>query len=139
MQAGTPREFVANGQSVTFVPLGIRRKQNRKILVPSSGSHIPSQSPTLDVAMVKTLGRAFYWQKLLDDGEVSGVKELCTRMQLESGWVSEVLRLTLLAPSIVEAIFNGKQPRHINLHTIRGRMDTISTDWKVQREMLGLD
>jgi len=50
--------------------------------------------------------------------------------------VAEVLRMTILAPDIVEAILEGVQPRHLNLQTIRGRHEPLPRDWKEQKKML---
>ena len=48
--------------------------------------------------MIKTLGKAFYWQRLLDDGRYSTITDLSRAMKLETGWVAEVLRLATLGP-----------------------------------------
>ena len=45
------------------------------------------------------------------------------------GWVCEVLRITRLAPDIIRAILDGRQPRHLNLHAMRGRQEEVSLDW----------
>ena len=44
--------------------------------------------------MIRTIGKAFYWQKLLDSGEVANATDLARQLKLEPGWVAEVLRLT---------------------------------------------
>jgi hypothetical protein len=53
--------------------------------------------------------------------------------------VSEVLRMTLLAPEIVQAILEGQQPRQLNLHVVRGRQDSLPVAWDEQRVLLGFD
>jgi hypothetical protein len=45
--------------------------------------------------------------------------------------------LTLLAPDIVEAILGGRQPRHLNLQTLRGRIESLSREWVQQLHELG--
>ncbi|MFZ5557218.1 MAG: hypothetical protein ACOZDY_10945, partial [Pseudomonadota bacterium] len=91
----------------------------------------------LDAPMIKTLGKAFYWKRLLEEGRYPTTTDLARALKLEPGWVAEVLRLTLLAPDIVEAILDGRQPRHLNLQTLRGRHDLLPRDWAEQREVLG--
>jgi hypothetical protein len=83
--------------------------------------------------LIRTLGKAFYWQKLIDTGEAANASELARRFKLEQGWVSEVLRMTQLAPDIVRAILEGRQPRHLNLHSMRGRQAEVPLDWDEQR------
>ena len=90
-----------------------------------------------DVPMIKTLGKAFYWERLIDDGTYSTTTDLAHAMKVEPGWAAEVLRMTMLAPDIVEAIFEGRQPRHLNLHTLRGRQEQLPRDWAAQRRLLG--
>lgn len=138
VEAGAePRSYLNQGQRVTMVPLTIRRRQNRKLLMPPTGTPDPSAVGGLDESMVKTLGKAFYWQRLLDQGRHATAADLALALKLEPGWVSEVLRLTLLAPDIVEAVLAGRQPRHLNLHALRGRQNLLPRDWAEQRQMLG--
>jgi hypothetical protein len=87
--------------------------------------------------MIKTLGKAFYWKRLIDDGTYSTTTDLAHAFKVEPGWAAEVLRMTMLAPDIVEAIFEGRQPRHLNLHTLRGRQEQLPRDWAAQRRLLG--
>jgi hypothetical protein len=87
--------------------------------------------------MIKTLGKAFYCKRLLEEGRYPTTTDLPRSLKLEPGWVAEVLRLTLLAPDIVEAILDGRQPRHLNLQTLRGRHDLLPRDWAEQRKVLG--
>lgn len=132
------RNYTTGQQRVTMVSLTIRRKQNRKVMIPPCGEVSALACGGLDLPMVKTLGKAFYWQRLLDDGKYSTTTDLSRAMKLETGWVAEVLRLTLLAPDIIEAILDGRQPRNLNLQTLRGRHDLLTRDWAEQRKALGL-
>lgn len=129
------RSYVSGGQRVTMVPLTIKRRQNRKLLIP------PAPDTTtvggFDVSMIKTLGKAFYWKRLIDEGVYATTADLARALKVECGWAAEVLRMTMLAPDIVEAIFEGCQPRHLNLHTLRGRQDLLPRDWGEQRRFLG--
>lgn len=130
------RSYVSGGQRVTLVPLTIKRRQNRKLLIPPA----PDDTATaggFDVPMIKTLGKAFYWKRLIDEGVYATAADLARALKVESGWAAEVLRMTMLAPDIVEAIFEGRQPRHLNLHALRGRQDLLPRDWCEQRRLLG--
>ena len=136
--SGPARQYQTGTQRVTFVPLAIRRRSNRRVLTPPPGAASLWGPPSLDLPLLQTLGKAFYWQRLLDTGAVATTAELSRRLKLEPGWVAEVLRLTLLAPDLVEAIVAGRQPRHLNLHRVRGREAQIPWDWERQRELFGL-
>ena len=137
IEVGTDaRSYVSGGQRVTLVPLTIKHRQNRKLLIPPA----PDATGTaggFDAPMIKTLGKAFYWKRLIEEGVYSTTADLARALKVETGWAAEVLRMTMLAPDIVEAIFEGRQPRHLNLHTLRGRQDLLPRDWGEQRRLLG--
>ena len=59
--------------------------------------------------MVKALARAFRWRKMLDKGVHATLEDLARAKGVGASYVSRVLRLTLLAPDIVEAILDGRQ------------------------------
>ena len=134
---GKSRQFMTDNQRVTIIPLKVRRKQNRKLLTPPSGTRANVMSGGLDIPMIKTLGKAFYWQRLLENGHYATASDLARALNLEPGWVSEVIRMANLAPEIVEAILEGVQPRHLNLHTIRGRNEPLPREWEEQKRLLG--
>ena len=137
VEVGTDaRSYVSDGQRVTLVPLTIKRRQNRKLLIPPTPD-AAAATGGFDVPMIKTLGKAFYWKRLIDEGVYPTTADLARALKVETGWAAEVLRMTMLAPDIVEAIFEGRQPRHLNLHTLRGRQDLLPRDWVEQRRLLG--
>ena len=103
------------------------------------GNDVNVMSGGVDIPMIKILGKAFYWQRLLEDGKYATARDLARAFNLEPGWVAEVLRMTNLAPDIFEAILEGVQPRHLNLQTIRGRHEPLPLEWAEQRKLLGFD
>jgi len=122
---------------VTFVPLAIKRRHSSKLIVPPTGTLFVRTTSTFDLPLIRTIGKAFYWQKMIDTGEVANATELARRFKLEPGWVSEVLRMTRLAPDIIRAVLDGQQPRHLNLHALRGRQAEVPLDWNEQRRLFG--
>src|SRR5262245_10608583 len=94
------------------VPMTFLRRGGRKMIVAPNGSAVPVIAPRFDVdnILVKALARAFRWRKLLDDGTYGTIKDLAVEERVDMSYVAEVLRLTLLAPDIVETILDGKQP-----------------------------
>lgn len=137
IEVGTDaRSYISGGQRVTLVPLTIKHRQNRKLLIPPAPD-ATGAAGGFDAPMIKTLGKAFYWKRLIDEGVYPTTADLARALKVETGWAAEVLRMTMLAPDIVEAIFEGRQPRHLNLHTLRGRQDLLPRDWAEQRRLLG--
>ena len=136
---GEARQFETAGRSITFVPLSIKRRHYSKVLVPPPGSKSVKIKSSFDLPLIRTIGKAYYWQRLLDTGAVANATELARQLRLEPGWVAEVLRLTRLAPDIIQAILDGRQPRHLNLHAVRGRQAEVPVDWHEQRVLFGFE
>lgn len=131
---GGARQFDHGGRSVTFIPLQIKQRHTRKLLVPPAGSETAVVKPSFDLPMIRTIGRAFYWQRQLDEGTFEDAADIARRFKLDRGWVAEILRMTRLAPDILAAIADGRQPRHLNLQAIRRG---IPVEWEEQRRLLG--
>jgi hypothetical protein len=72
-------------------------------------------APRVDNAMVKALARAFRWRKMLDEGVHATLEDLARAKGVHATYVSRVLRLTMLAPEIVDAILDGRQPAELQL------------------------
>jgi hypothetical protein len=77
--------------------------------------------------MVKALARAFRWRRLLEAGTFATVEEIAAAEKINASYVGRVLRLTLLAPDIVEAILDGRQPADLTLAALMQRFPPIGT------------
>ena len=73
------------------------------------------QSRKIDNTLVKALARAFRWKRMLESGEFATIAELAEREGIAPSYMTRVLRLTLLAPDIVEAILEGAQGPEVTL------------------------
>lgn len=133
----TARDFVSNGQRVTTVPLKITRRHNRKLMVPPTPVQGEENHGGFDEPMIRMLARAFHWQRLIDEGKYATIAQLSAALKMEQGYAAEVIRLTMLAPDIVAAVVEGRQPRQLNLHLLRGRIRSIPRDWNEQRRLFG--
>ena len=102
--------------SVT-VPLNFRKRGGRKLIIaPENAKTIWEPPPTrADATLVKALARAHRWKGILDSGKFSSIKELADAEQLADRYIGNLLRLTLLAPDIIESILDGRLPRGIGL------------------------
>ena len=109
-------------QTITVkVPLTIRRRGGRKqIITPDGASGWVSPRARIDNTMIKAIARGFRWRKLLETGVYGTLEEIAKAEKINPSYVSRVLRLTLLAPSIVEAILDGRQPAEMTLAGLKG-------------------
>jgi hypothetical protein len=124
----------ADGQTITVhIPLTFRKRGGRKLVVtPDGASWAPR--PRVDNAMVKALARAFGWRKMLDTGAHATIEELAKSKGIAKTYVSQILRLTLLAPDIVEAILDGRQPVELQLDDL---LEGFPLEWEVQLRHAG--
>ncbi len=122
-----------DGQTlVVRVPMRFRRRGGRKRIVAPDGNELtPSSKPQPDGTLVKALARAWRWQGMLEESRFASVRELAEAERVSLSFVSRILRLTLLAPDIVEQIFDRRPaPQLAQL------MQPFPIAWERQREAL---
>jgi len=108
----------ADGQTLTVhVPFTIRKRGGRKLVVTPDGAPWAPR-PRVDNAMVKALARAFRWRKMLETGVHATLEDVAKAKGVNATYVSRILRLTLLAPEIVEAILDWRQPAELQLNDL---------------------
>lgn len=111
-------KFSDDGRTVTVrVPISIRKRGGRRLVLAPDGSDI-SAAPVprhIDNAMLKAVARAFRWRELLEGGEHSTIREIAEAEKISETYVGRILRLTLLAPDIVEEILCGRQSPKLQL------------------------
>ena len=91
---------------------------------------MPPAAPQVDGTLDKTIARAFRWQKMLETGQYARIKEIAKAEKINPSYVSRVLRLTLLAPDLVEALMGGCQRSTMSL---RDLMKPFPIEWDRQR------
>jgi hypothetical protein len=120
----------ADGETITIhIPMTFRKRGGRKLVVAPDGAPWAPR-PRADNALVKALARAFRWQRMLDEGVSTTTEELARRERVSPAYMSRVLRLTLLAPDIIEAILDRRQPEDMRLEDLLGG---FPVDWERQR------
>lgn len=113
------------------VPISIRRRGGRKlVLAPDSMSVTAPVARHIDSAMVKAIARAYRWREMLENGIHATIAEIADAEKINESYVGRVLRLTLLAPDMVEAILGGRQPAGLQLDHLLRR---FPVGWEEQR------
>ena len=118
-------------QTITVsVPFAIRKRGGQKIVITPDGvAAVPQPRALVDSALLKALARGFRWRRLLETGEFSTIEEIADAENINASYVSRVLRMTLLAPEIVETILAGKQPERL---TMAKAMQPFPLEWQRQ-------
>ena len=120
----------ADGETITIhIPMTFRKRGGRKMVVTPDGSPWAPR-PRVDNAMVKALARAFRWRKQLDAGVYATLEDLARAKGVNATYVSRILLLTLLAPEVVEAILDGRQPAELQLDDL---LAGFPLAWEAQR------
>lgn len=115
-----------NDELETFLPLTFKRRGVQRLAATDAPAH--------DTTFLEGLGRAFYWQKLLDCGAMKSGSDIARNEGLHPSTVTELLRLTLLAPDIIERLMAGKQPRRMTLMWFQ--RNRLPVDWQTQRDII---
>jgi hypothetical protein len=123
----------ADGAVEVFVPLAFRRIGDRKrVIAPAAPEQPACSARQLNMPIIRALARARRWQRLLEDGTYVNILELSKKEKINKSYVSRTLRLMLLAPDIIEAILDGRQPPMLLLDDLeRG----FPVEWELQRRM----
>ncbi len=115
-------------QTLTVViPLRVKPRGGRKAMVTTGMLALERRQ---DITLIKAVARAFRWRRMLETGRFATINELAAAEEINSSYVSRVLRLTLLAPDIVEAILDGRQPEGMALPIL---LEPFPTCWSRQR------
>jgi hypothetical protein len=126
----------ADGRTITVhIPMSIRRRGGRKLVLAPDGTTDTWAAPCrrIDNAMIKAVARAFRWREMLENGTHATIAESAAAEKINESYVGRVLRLTLLAPDIVEAILDGRQPTEMTLAVL---MKPFPVLWEAQRSAL---
>jgi len=109
------------------VPFRIVKRGGRKEMQMPEGS---AQQRKTDNSLVKAVARAFRWKRMLESGEFATVAELAEREGIAPSYITRILRVTLLAPNIVEAILDGSQGPGVTLAPV---LEPFPVEWDEQR------
>ncbi len=112
------------------VPFRVVKRGGRKEMQMPEGVAHPRRT---DNTLVKALARAFRWKRMLESGKFVTIAELAEREGIAPSYMTRVLRLTLLAPNIVEAILDGRQGPEVTLAQV---LESFPVEWAGQRASL---
>lgn len=132
-----PKVMNDGGTVTVRVPISIRKRGGRKLVLAPNGASV-TYAPVgrhIDNAMVKAVARAFRWREMLESGTHATIREIAVAEKINESYVSRILRLTLLAPDIVESIVEARQPPAITLPILTKRFPPV---WSIQRSAFNI-
>jgi hypothetical protein len=122
---------VARDPAVIHIPMKFRHRGGRREMIVPQEAHPEEEASSLLLAVAE----AFRWQKMIDNGEAASAAELADRLGKKQIPFARQLRFTLLAPQIIMAILDGKEPKEISINRLRD--GNIPMLWQEQMEYFG--
>lgn len=101
----------------TFVPWTVRVGEQKAKIVTPSGKHLTpgqafkefrSEIAVVETSIIRALGLALHWERLLDEGHVGSLTELAKAEGVNLSTVSRGIRLAGLAPAIMDRLLQGE-------------------------------
>jgi hypothetical protein len=112
------------------IPIRLQRRGGRKLIMSPAGSAAPRPKPRRDETLVKALVRAHRWRRRIESGGAKSITDIAKQEGVTDAYVCRLLPLTCLAPDIVEAILDGRQPKWLKLAEVLGNGPLA---WEEQR------
>jgi len=122
-----------------FIPLQIKRRCGRKIIVAPPDATVADAAWKAGSAeanpLVKAIARGFRYRDMMDSGGYPTLDALAATLKITRSYVGRLIRMTLLAPDIIEAIVDGREPSGLSIEALMH--GDYPDDWPGQREALG--
>ena len=125
-------EMLENGNLLVTIPMDLKNRGNGKTIA-FDGEDADEAGRQ---AFLLAVARGRVWQRLVDDGRVSGIHELAQAIGHDHSYVSRIMRLATLAPAVIERVIASQElPPGLNASRARKSVPLL---WKEQlREFLG--
>jgi len=119
---------------VVSVPMQLRKRGGRRRIIVPEQMQTSKTKRDYSEALALAITRAHHWKELLDAGKFASISELAQVIGLDVSYAARLFRLTFLAPDIIEAILDDREPDGLSMRILA---KPISGDWREQREELG--
>jgi hypothetical protein len=112
------------------------RSRAAVIVMPDGSRAIERREALIDNAMIKLLARGHRWHRKLFDGNHASIEDMAKSENISPSFVSRILRLAYLSPTVVEAILDGKYPAQL---TMKDLMEPFPMEWDAQAKHFGIE
>ena len=120
---------------IVRIPVAFKRRGGRKLIITPEGVDapmVPVQPAPVDDTLVKTLVKAHRWRRRIETGKAKSVTDLAEQEKVSIAYVTKLWPLTCLAPDIVVAILDGRQPRGLSVNRM---LQNVPESWDEQRRL----
>ena len=105
--------------------------QTRLVVAPDAADERPARR---DESLIKAVARGYAWYERLVSGEVNSLRAIADELRVNERYVSRIFRCAFLAPDIVKAILEGRQPPELTVEKLRLGAPLL---WTEQRNSFG--
>ena len=121
-----------------FVPMTIKKRGGRgsfAIITPDNKAMQIEEEKKHDYRLINALAKAYKLQQKMEKNPNKTIISLARKEGLTHAYFGRLLRLNLLAPDIIEAILDGRQPKDLRLIDLMRK--EIPLLWEEQKEKFG--
>jgi hypothetical protein len=111
------------------IPMRLRRRGGRRLIMTPEGA-MPSPRPRPDETLIKALVRAHRWRRRIERSDAASVTDLAEQEGVTDAYICRLLPLTCIAPDLVAAILDGRQPKGLRVAQLLG---SGPMGWEEQR------
>jgi site-specific DNA recombinase len=101
------------------------------LIIPGGGAIDQRRHPVS--SLIKAVSRASDWVRRMEGGEFKHQRDLAKATKLEPRYINALLRVAFLAPEIVEAVIDGRQPPDLTLGSLTG---ALPMSWQQQKKRI---
>lgn len=99
------------------IPLELRRRGGRPRILPPK--HVEAAKDRgQDAHLLRAIGRAWGWRQRLECGEVATLADLAAEVGLSDRYIGRLLRLSWLAPDVLERLVINREPSTISIYDL---------------------
>ena len=109
-----------------------RRGNETGLILQNAGA---TQRP-VEKSLLRSIARGYAWRHAIILGQIASASEIAKRGSITTSFVSRLIDLGFLAPSILTAIVDGTSPVESTANKLRS-LGIIPLDWQSQRAVLG--
>ncbi len=114
------------------IPLKIRRRNGRpRILPPDDIAAVDDLRQ--DPHLLRAIARAWSWRRKLEKGEVTTIQDIAIAAKISDRFVSRMLRLAYLAPTVLEKLLVHRRPCALS---IKDLVAVVDHPWGEQEKIL---
>jgi hypothetical protein len=124
----------SDGSITIYIPVTYQKIGGRNYIIGSNDSDIRLAEPKEHEPLISGVVKAFKWKQWIEEGKVSSMLDIAKKEKISESYICRMFRLTLLAPDIVKAILEGKQPLVMSLAEC---MKPFPLEWEAQRIKFG--